>query len=80
VLATVVGAFSGVAGYAVSFRAELPVGATQTATGAVLLTGALLWRLVIAQRDRRRARSQPLSTLPPPERASTAVAPRTDAA
>src|SRR5450432_1132736 len=80
VLATVFGAFSGVAGYAVSFRAELPVGATQTATGAVLLTGALLWRLVIAQRDRRRARSQPLSTLPPPERASTAVAPRTDAA
>jgi zinc transport system permease protein len=84
VLATVVGAFSGVAGYAVSFRAELPVGATQTATGAVLLTAALLCRLVIAQRDRRRARNQPLSTStlpsPAPERANTAAAPRTDAA
>jgi zinc transport system permease protein len=84
VLATIVGAFSGVAGYAISFRAELPVGATQTATGAVLLTAALLWRLVIAQRDRRRARSQPLSTStlpsPAPERANTAAAPRTDAA
>jgi zinc transport system permease protein len=89
VLATLVGAFSGVAGYAVSFRAELPVGATQSATGAVLLTAALLWRLVMAQRDRRRARNQPISTsgsagsaAPPTasERASTASAPRTDAA
>jgi zinc transport system permease protein len=96
VLATLVGAFSGVAGYAVSFRAELPVGATQAATGAVLLTAALLWRLVMAQRDRRRARNQPpsvsagsttvadgstsLPTSPASERASTASAPRTDAA
>jgi zinc transport system permease protein len=82
VLATVIGAFSGVGGYAISFRAELPVGATQAATGAALLTAALLWRLVMAQRDRRRARNQPLSTstATPPARASTASAPRTDAA
>jgi len=89
VLATLVGAFSGVAGFAVSFRAELPVGATQSATGAVLLTAALLWRVVMAQRDRRRARNQPppvsagsagLTTSAASERASTASAPRTDAA
>jgi zinc transport system permease protein len=84
VLATVVGAFSGVAGYAVSFRAELPVGATQAATAAALLTAALLWRLAVAERDRRRARNQRLpsssSTPTPSERASTASAPRTDAA
>ena len=96
VLATLVGAFSGVAGYAVSFRAELPVGATQSAAGAVLLTVALLWRFAVALRDRRRARNQPPSmstgstavpagssaptTSPASERASTASAPRTDAA
>ena len=56
VLATAFGAFSGVAGYAVSFRAELPVGATETAMAAALLAAALAWRYVGAQRDRRRAR------------------------
>ena len=56
VLATAIGAFSGVAGYAVSFRAELPVGATETATAAALLAAALGWRFVVAQRDRRRIR------------------------
>ena len=56
VLATVFGAFSGVAGYAVSFRAELPVGATETAMAAALLAAALAWRYVGAERDRRRAR------------------------
>jgi hypothetical protein len=91
-----VGAFSGVAGSADTFRAELPVGATQSATGAVLLTVALLWRFAAAQRDRWRARNQPPSTSagsttvpagssapttsPASERASTASAPRTDAA
>lgn len=56
VLATVFGAFSGVAGYAVSFRAELPVGATETAMAAALLAAAIIWRYIAAQRDRRRAR------------------------
>ena len=56
-LATVFGAFSGVAGYAFSFRAELPVGATQTATATGLMAAALVWRYVAAQRDRRRSRA-----------------------
>lgn len=56
VLATAFGAFSGVAGYAVSFRAELPVGATETAMAAALLAAAITWRYIAAQRDRRRAR------------------------
>jgi zinc transport system permease protein len=56
VLATVFGAFSGVAGYAVSFRAELPVGATETAMAAALLAAAIAWRYIAAQHDRRRAR------------------------
>ena len=37
VLATLIGALSGVGGYVVSFRGDLPVGATQTATAAALL-------------------------------------------
>ena len=53
-LATALGTLSGVAGYAISFRAELPVGATQTATGAGFLAAALAWRFVAARRDRRR--------------------------
>ncbi|HXI56447.1 MAG TPA: metal ABC transporter permease [Polyangia bacterium] len=43
-LATMFGAASGVGGYAVSFRAELPVGATQTAFAAALLVAALIGR------------------------------------
>ncbi|HEY4392510.1 MAG TPA: metal ABC transporter permease [Polyangia bacterium] len=56
VLATAFGAFSGVAGYAVSFRGELPVGATETGMATALLVAALAWRSFAAQRDRRRAR------------------------
>ena len=46
------------AGYAISFRAELPVGATQTATAAAVLVAALGWRFVAARRDRERARRE----------------------
>jgi zinc transport system permease protein len=56
VLATALGALSGVAGYAISFRAELPVGATQTATAAGFLAFALTWRFIAARRDRARER------------------------
>jgi zinc transport system permease protein len=49
-----VGALSGVAGYAVSFRAELPVGATQTAFAASLFLAALIVR-AITRRVHRRA-------------------------
>jgi zinc transport system permease protein len=55
-LATVLGAVSGVGGYAVSFRAELPVGATQTATAALLLLAALAWRWLF--RNPRGARNR----------------------
>jgi zinc transport system permease protein len=57
-IATGLGAASGVAGYAISFRAELPVGATQTATAAAVLLAALVWRFVAARRDRDRARRE----------------------
>ena len=57
-LATALGATSGAAGYAISFRAELPVGATQTATAAAMLVAALGWRFVAARRDRERARRE----------------------
>lgn len=50
VLATVFGVVSGAAGYAVSFRGELPVGATQTAVAAAVLGAALLARAVVARR------------------------------
>jgi zinc transport system permease protein len=69
-LAAVLGAFSGVAGYAISFRGDLPVGATQASTAAALLVLALLWRAALGRWRRRQ----------PPERASTSSAPRTDAA
>jgi zinc transport system permease protein len=53
-VATAVGAFSGSAGYALSFRAELPVGATQSATAAVVLGAAVAARwLVLMVRGRR---------------------------
>ena len=54
-VATALGALSGVGGYAVSFRAELPVGATQTATAVVLMLAALSWRSIAAWRFRNRA-------------------------
>jgi zinc transport system permease protein len=53
-LATGLGALAGVGGYAVSFRAELPVGATQAATAAGLLAMALAFRAVAARRARSR--------------------------
>ena len=43
-LAAAFGALSGVGGYAVSFRAEIPVGATQTALAALILGAALVLR------------------------------------
>jgi zinc transport system permease protein len=52
-LAGLFGALAGVGGYAVSFRAELPVGATQTAL-AVLVLGAALLGVAIARRLRGR--------------------------
>jgi len=45
VLATGFGALAGVGGYAVSFRGELPVGATQTAAAAAFVGAAMLARL-----------------------------------
>jgi zinc transport system permease protein len=45
-VATVLGALSGVVGYGVSFRAELPVGATQSALAAALFAAALVYRLL----------------------------------
>jgi zinc transport system permease protein len=57
-IATTLGVVSGVGGYALSFRAELPVGATQTATAAGLLALALAGR---ALASRRRAPPQRLS-------------------
>lgn len=70
-IAALAGAVSGVFGYGIAFRADLPVGGTQAATASALLTGALLWRFVAGRRDRAR---QP----PTAARASTASAPRTD--
>jgi len=51
VLATLIGALSGVGGYVVSFRGDLPVGATQTATAAALLAAALAFRFDRARYD-----------------------------
>jgi zinc transport system permease protein len=48
-LAGLFGALSGVGGYAVSFRAELPVGATQTALAVLVLGVALVVRAVLAR-------------------------------
>jgi ABC-type Mn2+/Zn2+ transport system permease subunit len=56
-LAAVMGAFSGVAGYAISFRGDLPVGATQSATAAALLVSALCWRAAAGRWRRRQART-----------------------
>src|SRR5450432_601049 len=53
-LAGLLGALSGVGGYAVSFRAELPVGATQTALAVVFLGAALVGRLVVGWLSPRR--------------------------
>jgi zinc transport system permease protein len=65
VLATLIGAVSGVGGYVVSFKGDLPVGATQTATASAILAAALTFRFVRARYERR---------------ARTTSAPRTDAA
>jgi zinc transport system permease protein len=58
VLAGLFGALAGVGGYAVSFKHELPVGATQTAL-AVLVLGAALLGVAIAHRVRRRRAPAP---------------------
>ncbi len=54
-LAAAMGAFSGVAGYAISFRGDLPVGATQSATAAALFVFALCWRAAAGRWRRRQA-------------------------
>jgi len=59
------GALLDVGGYVVSFRGDLPVGATQTATAAALLAAALVFSFARARYERR---------------ARTTSAPRTDAA
>jgi zinc transport system permease protein len=59
-LAALLGGLEGVAGYAVSFRAELPVGATQTALAALVLVVALAARAFLAAR--RRAPQPPPAT------------------
>jgi zinc transport system permease protein len=48
-LAGLFGALSGVGGYAVSFRAELPVGATQTALAVLVLGVALVIRAALGR-------------------------------
>jgi len=53
VLAALLGALSGVGGYAISFRGDLPVGATQTVTAAALLAAALVYRYARARWERR---------------------------
>jgi zinc transport system permease protein len=56
-LAAILGGLEGVAGYAVSFRAELPVGATQTGLAVVALVVALVARASLG--GRRRAQPPP---------------------
>ena len=46
-LAAFIGGFSGVAGYAISFLFQLPVGATQTATMVAILLVSLMGRFVV---------------------------------
>jgi zinc transport system permease protein len=61
-LATLFGALSGVAGYAISFRGELPVGATQTALAAAFVGAALLGRFIVTTVYRKRTTPAPTST------------------
>jgi zinc transport system permease protein len=56
-LAALLGGLEGVAGYAVSFRAELPVGATQTALAVGVLALALAARALHGARRRAQLRS-----------------------
>jgi zinc transport system permease protein len=57
-LAALLGGLEGVAGYAVSYRAELPVGATQAALAVAVLGAALAGR-ALASAARRRAGQPP---------------------
>ena len=52
-LAGILGALAGGGGYLVSFRAETPVGATQTAVATVIFCVAIGWRAVMRFRTRR---------------------------
>ncbi|HVZ72062.1 MAG TPA: metal ABC transporter permease [Polyangia bacterium] len=52
-LAAIFGGLEGVAGYAVSFRAELPVGATQAGLAVVVLMAALVARAVFVRKNAR---------------------------
>ena len=56
-LAGLFGTLSGVGGYALSFRAELPVGATQTALAALIVGAALVVRSVARSLSGRRKRA-----------------------
>jgi zinc transport system permease protein len=58
-LATLFGALAGVGGYAISFRAELPVGATQTSVAAAFVGAALIGRFLA--RSLRPQRQRPSS-------------------
>jgi zinc transport system permease protein len=64
-LAGLFGALSGVAGYAVSFRGELPVGATQTALAVLLLGAAMVVRALSGWLLGRRNEPAPQSAVPP---------------
>jgi zinc transport system permease protein len=58
-LAGLFGTLAGVGGYAVSFRAELPVGATQTALAVLVLGAALLGRSLFGRTRASRAAPVP---------------------
>jgi zinc transport system permease protein len=63
-LAGLFGALAGVGGYAVSFRAELPVGATQTALAAAGLAAALVGRAVFGRARAAGAQPPPRASKP----------------
>lgn len=72
VLAALFGAFAGVGGYAVSFRGEIPVGATQTALAAFILGVALFVRAIATRvAARSAARPAPAELPQPPSRPAT---------
>lgn len=58
VLAAVIGTSAAISGYGVAFRAELPVGATQSAVAVVMLLAAGAMQLVLRRAFKRRGRKQ----------------------